>query len=285
MAATHSIRGGGDLELHVREWGKANGDSILFIHGWSASHMAWRYQYESELADEFRLVALDLRGHGMSEAPRDASSYREPRLWAEDIAAIIEALGLDRPILVGWSYGGYVIGDYLRTFGQSSIGGVNYVGGGVTFNQASFGTRLGPGFLNYVPGATKPDLPESIDAIRQFLREMVATPMSREDFERALAFNMVVPPEVRGALVQREIEADDLLREMTVPVLVTQGKKDRHVLPAMAEHILEVCPTATASWYEEVAHMPFLENPARFNAELAELARRQHAGHQRAATA
>jgi pimeloyl-ACP methyl ester carboxylesterase len=46
------------------------------------------------------------------------------------------------------------------------------------------------------------------------------------------------------------------------------------IKPAMAEHILEICPTATASWYEDVGHAPFLEEPARFNRELAELVHR-----------
>ena len=65
----HSVRGGGGLKLHVREWGKADGPPILFIHGWSQNHLCWVKQYDDGLADEFRLVAYDLRGHGMSDAP------------------------------------------------------------------------------------------------------------------------------------------------------------------------------------------------------------------------
>lgn len=273
MATTHSIQGGGNLDLHVREWGNADGIPILFIHGWSGSHLAWKYQYESTLADEFRLVALDLRGHGMSDAPLEVGHYADARLWADDIAAIIEALDLARPVLVGWSYGGYVISDYVRAYGQSAISGVNYVGAGVIFNEASFGTLLGPGFLDHVPGATHPDLPTNIEAIRQFAHDLVARPIPQDDLERVLAFSIVVPPQVRVAMLAREIDSDDVLKGMTIRVLVTQGRADRHVLPAMAEHILEVCPTATASWYDDVAHMPFMESPERFNAELAEFAR------------
>lgn len=273
MTKTHVIKGGNNLNLHVREWGKSDHTAILFIHGWSANHLAWKYQYESSLSEEFRLVALDLRGHGMSDAPLEAKHYSEGQLWADDITAIIETLNLSQPTLVGWSYGGYVISDYLSVYGQSAISGVNYVGGGVTFSESTFGTLLGPGFLNYVEGATQPDLPTNIEALRQFVRELVASPMSQEDLERILAFNMVVPPEVRAGLLKREIYSDDVLKDMTVPVLVTQGKEDQHCLPAMANHIMELCPTATASWYDGVAHMPFLESPKRFNTELAEFVR------------
>ena len=81
---------------------------------------------------------------------------------------------------------------------------------------------------------------------------------------------MVVPPEVRGALFSRELDADDVLSELSVPVLVTHGHDDTIVLPSMAEHVLDVCDTAEASWYDDVGHMPFLEDPVRFDRELAE---------------
>ena len=97
---THTVRGGSGLRLHVREWGKADGPPILFIHGLSQNHLCWAKQYESALADEFRLVACDLRGHGMSEAPLELEHYTDSQLWADDVAAIIEELALDRPVLV-----------------------------------------------------------------------------------------------------------------------------------------------------------------------------------------
>jgi pimeloyl-ACP methyl ester carboxylesterase len=65
-----------------------------------------------------------------------------------------------------------------------------------------------------------------------------------------------------------------VLRTLRVPLLVSQGRADTIVLPAMAEHILATCPTAEASWYDGVGHTPFLEQPERFNRELAALTRR-----------
>src|SRR5258708_17746600 len=117
----HSVQGGGGVQLHVREWGNASGPSILFIHGWSQNHLCWSKQYESELAQSYRLVALDIRGHGMSDAPREASPYQDPQLWADDIAAEIEQLSLERPILVGWFHGGFILCDYIRTYDQGDI--------------------------------------------------------------------------------------------------------------------------------------------------------------------
>ena len=96
--------------------------------GWSQHHLCWSKQFESGLADKFRLVAIDLRGHGQSEAPLDSESYTIGALWADDLNCVIKALKLDSPVLVGWSYAGLIISDYFRKYGDDAIAGVNFVG-------------------------------------------------------------------------------------------------------------------------------------------------------------
>ncbi len=270
----HAVRGGGGLRLHVREWGKADGPPILFIHGWSQNHLAWARQYDGPLASEFRLVAYDLRGHGMSEAPTEPGHYTDGKLWAEDVAAIIEELHLDRPVLVGWSYGGFVICDYVRAFGQERIAAINFVEGAVKLGEAAFGTLIGPGFLDNFVGATADDLPTNIAAIRSFVKACIVKPVPDDDLQTAMCWNITVPAAIRASLAAREIDGDHVLAALEVPLLVTQGRADTVVLPAMAEHVLDTCPTAEASWYEGTGHVPHLEDPERFNRELAELTRR-----------
>jgi non-heme chloroperoxidase len=273
----HTVRGGGGLQLHVREWGKADGPAILFIHGWSQSHLCWAEQYESALAKEFRLVAYDLRGHGMSEAPLEAEHYTDGALWADDIAAIIDELSLGRTVLAGWSYGSFVIGDYVRKYGQAQIAAINFVEGAVKLGETAFGTLIGPGFLNHFVDATADDLPTNIQAMRSFVRACIVKPVSDEELESAVCWNVVVPARIRANLAARQLDYDDVLRALEVPLLVTQGRADSVVLPAMAEHVLATCPTAEASWYDGVGHVPHLEEPERFNRELAELTRRVYA--------
>lgn len=270
----HTVQGGGGLRLHVREWGNADGPPILFIHGWSQNHLCWAKQYESALADEFRLVAYDLRGHGMSEAPLEAGHYTDGRLWADDVAAIVDQLQLERFVLVGWSYGSFVIADYVRAHGQERIAAINFVEGVVKLGEAAFGTFIGPGFLEHFVGATADDLPTNLQVMRSFVRTCLVKPVSADDFETAVCWNVVVPAQVRAHLAARALDDDDVLRVLEVPLLVTQGRSDTVVLPAMAEHILAVCPTAEPSWYDGVGHVPHLEEPERFNRELAELTRR-----------
>ena len=274
----HEVQGGGGLRLHVREWGQADGPPILFIHGWSQNHLCWAKQYESALADEFRLVAYDLRGHGMSDAPLEPEHYTDAKLWADDVAAIVDALRLEQPVLVGWSYGAFVICDYVRAYGQQRVAAINFVEGATKLGEAAFGTFIGAGFLDHFVDATADDLPTNIAAMRSFVNVCASKPLPADEFETALSWNIVVPARIRANLAARQIDCDDVLSTLEVPLLVTQGRADTVVLPAMAEHILEACPTAEASWYDGIGHMPHLQEPARFNRELAQLTRRIRAG-------
>ena len=273
----HTVQGGGGLRLHVREWGRSDGPPILLIHGISGSHLCWARQYQSGLADEFRLVAYDLRGHGMSEAPLEPEHYTDAKLWADDVAAIIDQLRLDRPVLVGWSYGGFIICDYLRAHGQDRITAIDFAGAVVTLGAAAFGTLIGPGFLDHFPDATADDLPTNIRGMRALVKGWPATPYPPEEVETLLASSMTVPARIRANLATREIDGDDVLRTLRVPLLVSHGRADAVVLPAMADHVLAICPTAEPSWYDGVGHTPFLEQPERLNRDLADLTRRTRA--------
>ena len=271
---THTIRGGGGVRLHVREWGPPDAPPVVLIHGLSQNHQCWAQQYDGPLADEFRLIAFDLRGHGMSEAPADAASYADGRLWADDLASVIDQLGADRPVLVGWSYGSIVIGDYLRAYGQGNVAALDFAAGAVRLGPTAFGSLIGRGFLDHFADLTADDLPTSILGVRGLVHAFAVDPLPADDVETMLCASMVVPAATRGHLGMRDLDYDDVLRSLHVPLLVSHGRADTIVLPAMAQHVLDVCPTAEASWYDEVGHVPFMERPERFNDELAALTRR-----------
>jgi pimeloyl-ACP methyl ester carboxylesterase len=264
----HTVTGGGGVQLHAREWGDPDGPAVVFVHGWSQCDLVWQAQVDSPLAARFRMVTFDLRGHGTSGRPPAPDAYTEGRWWADDLAAVLDQLAVDRPVLVGWSYGGFVIGDYLREHGEAALAGIDLVGAAVQLSPPTF-EHIGPGFLENAPAACLPDLGTNIAAIQRFLRRCTVRALPDELRDTALGWNMAVPPEVRGALIARRIDSDDVLRRLTIPVLVTHGRQDEIILPSMAEHVLAVCPPAVASWYDGVGHMPFVEDAGRFNRELA----------------
>jgi non-heme chloroperoxidase len=261
----HEVRGGGGVRLHVRETGNRSGRPVLFIHGLSVSGLAWHRQLRSDLARDLRLVTLDLRGHGDSERPADA--YGDSGLWAQDVAAVIESLELEQPILTGWSYGGVVICDYLSRYGEDRIGGVQLVGAVCRLGEPAM-PFLGPKFLAVIPGLFATDAEESVTALRSFGRLLTREPLAAEDSYLVLGTATAAPPRVRQGLFDRTVDHDTLLARLRRPVLITHGLEDEVVLPVMADHNASTIRHAQTSYYPGIGHAPFWEATARFNTEL-----------------
>lgn len=261
----YKVSGGGGVQLHVEEIGNPSGKAILFIHGFSQCRLCWQKQMKSDLAKDFRLAALDIRGHGLTEKPRDG--YSETRLWADDIQAVITSLELDRPVLVGWSYGGEIICDYLRHYGQEQIRGIHFVSAVSRLGKAAF-PFMSKEFLALAAGFGSSEVGESVAALQEFTRLCVFAELPPEDSYFFLGCSASVPPHVRAGLFGRNIENDDLLVEITKPVLLTHGEGDRIVLPTMAKYHASKIKHARASYYLNVGHMPFWENAERFNSEV-----------------
>jgi non-heme chloroperoxidase len=194
----HKITAGGGIQLHLVETGNSNGRPIVFIHGFSQCWRAWGRQLNSDLADDHRLVAMDMRGHGLSDKPREG--YSDSRLWADDVKAAITALRLDHPILCGWSYGPLLIFDYIRHYGEGDIGGVHMVGGISKLGSEEAASVITPELLNLLPGFFSTEVEESVRSLELLLRMCFAHKPSWEDLCLMLGYNVSVPPYVRQAL-------------------------------------------------------------------------------------
>ena len=263
------IRSGDGLILAGYESGNPQGPEILFIHGFSQCSLAWEKQFSSKvLTSEFRLVAFDIRGHGASEKPTDLSRYADDMLFADDVRCVMEAFNLKRPMLVGWSYAGRIVSDYVTAHGTKRIAGINYVCAR-TKNDAAYN---GPG-TELLRDMTSDDLATNINATRGFIRACYEKQPNSEDFETALAYNMVVPPGIRRAHLSRQASDGGILEKLDVPVLVTQGSEDKLVLKGLGEFTAAVVPGARLSMYEAIGHSPFVEDAPRFNRELSEFVR------------
>jgi len=263
---THRIAGGGGVQLHVVEAGNPGGRPILFIHGNSQSWLAWSRQLDSELARDHRLVALDLRGHGLSDKPRDA--YGDSRLWAEDVRAVIDALNLDRPVLCGWSYGPLVILDYLRHYGEDRIAGVHFVGGITKLGSDAAMSVITPEFLSLVPGLFATDAEESVRSLESFVRLFFVQQPSASDLYLMLGYIVSVPPHVRQALLSRALDNDDLLPRIRKPALITHGAKDAIVKLEVVDQHKAGFAHAQIHIMPNVGHAPFWEDSSAFNERL-----------------
>ena len=263
----HTITGGGGTRLHVVEAGNPTGPSILFVHGMSQSWLTWQRQLDSELARRYRLVAMDLRGHGASEAPRDG--YDDSRLWAADVDAVVGTLGLDRPVLCGWSYGPLVMLDYVRHYGEERVGGLHLVGAVTKLGSAAALAVLTPEFLECLPGLFSTDVAASVDGLRALLRLCFFRPPEPSELYTMLGFGVSVSPSVRHAMLTRVVDNDDLLPTITRPVLVTHGVADAIVRAEVVEQHRAAMPHAQVDVMRGAGHATFWDDAASFNRRLA----------------
>jgi non-heme chloroperoxidase len=263
---SHRIIGGGGIPLHVVETGTHTGRPILFIHGFSQCWLAWSRQLNSDLAEDHRLVAIDLRGHGLSDKPRDG--YDDSRLWGDDIDAAIRGLGLDHPVLSGWSYGPLVILDYIRHYGEQHIGGVHFVDGITRLGSEQAMSVLSPEFLGLVAGFFSTDTEASVRSLESLLRMCFAREPAAADLYLMLGYNLSVPPFVRQALLTRSFDNDDLLPRIRKPVLITHGAHDAIVKPAVVDQQAAVLPHAQIHLVPNAGHAPFWDDSSGFNARL-----------------
>ena len=261
-----SVKTPDGLTISAQDWGNPNGPEILFIHGFSQSHLSWIKQVtNNDLAKEFHMVTYDLRGHGNSDKPLEPERYKTSKYWGDEVQAVLDATGLKRPVLVGWSYGGRVMADYLTTHGTAKLAGLNYVDAGQKGDPSFFGPNL-----RNLPLMASENLAINISATRAFLHNCFSIQPSQEEYETMLAFNMMVPPKVRLGLSGRPL---DMLRGLRLPVLVTHGAEDKNSNLIAAEYTAKMIPGAKLSIYQGVGHSPFFEATPRFNAELTAFVR------------
>jgi pimeloyl-ACP methyl ester carboxylesterase len=267
VSETCTVTAPDGVGLAVQEWGNKSGPEILLIHGLAQSHLSFARQFASPLARDHRIVSFDLRGHGLSDKPLELVFYQDGRRWADDVRAVMAHVGLRRPVLVGWSLGGRVIRQYLIYHGDADLSGINIV---------SARPIEDPSVSGVVPLATDETaaspLEREIRSAIAFLRACYATPPVGDDFAMAVAFNMMLPSQVREAIRGWSTPAEDViaaLRAVKVPTLITHGRLDRLIMPAAAEMTAAHVPHARISWFENCGHSPFYEDAPRFNQEIA----------------
>jgi pimeloyl-ACP methyl ester carboxylesterase len=263
------ITGGGGVRLHVVEAGNPTGQPVVFIHGSSQCWLAWSRQMSSELADSYRLVAMDMRGHGLSDKPTDG--YGDSQLWADDVRAVLKALSLDHPILCGWSYGPLVILDYLRHYGETDIRGVNFVGGVTKLGSEAAMSVMTAEFLALVPGFFSADVEECVRSLGSLLHLCFAEDLSSEDRYRMLGYSVSVPPYVRQGLFSRALDNDDLLPRLRKPVLITHGTGDAIVKASVIDQQMKRIASARIQMMA-TGHACFWDDAAGYNRCLREFA-------------
>lgn len=268
----HYIPSSDGTRIAVEDTGPRDAPTFVLIHGWAQARLAWEAQ--APLAARYRLLGVDLRGHGQSDAPQDPAAYTDTRLWADDVRAVLDTLRPRAPILVGWSYGARVIGAYLATHGAGPVAGIALAGGLLALGTAREAWMAGPDS----PGMTRALYTEDdvvrAAATRAFVAACTHAPLDPAFTARLIAANDGVSALVRRSLFRADVDLRPVWAAFDRPALVVHGAQDTVIPAAVGEAAAATLPKADLQIYDACGHAPFLEHPARFNADLAALAAR-----------
>ncbi len=249
----------------MRAQGPEDGPGIILVHGILHSSLVWKYQYADPLLAGLRMISYDVRGHGVADKPAEARYY-EPDCFADELAAVIEASGIERPVLLGWSLGSRLIFNYFAKYGWDRIAGY-FITGARTKYDPQAATSSGHNAL--LLGCTH-DLEARITARREFVRACHELAPSPQDMVELTACAMMVPPDVLRHFIGRPLDEDGRLARLTMPIRVIHGARDAVCPLTAVARIPQVNPRAEMTIYEGVGHSPFFEAPARFNVDLAD---------------
>lgn len=256
------------IRLHYRDCGE--GKPLLFIPGLSATVDTWNYQV-LELADRYRCVCVDLRGHGDSDKPFSAYTYEE---MCSDVKSLIRQLDLTDVTLVGWSMGAGVALQYVLDFNDDS--------------RVSRLVMVGAATPRFRQSDTEPfgmddeTAAASLEGIRRALPETMAA-FSGVNFHRTdldatrqwfLSQWLKMPAYVGYRYFKTLLEVDlrHRLDEVEMPTLILHGRHDQVCDPRWAEYMAERIGGARLVWFEESGHALMVEEPDKLSAEIANFA-------------
>ncbi|WP_225731624.1 MULTISPECIES: alpha/beta fold hydrolase [unclassified Nocardia] len=247
--------------------GPAEARPLVLLHGWSANLRCWGGAAD-DLAARFRVIAVDLRGHGYSGAP--AAGYDDPKNWAADIAAVLAAEGITAgAVLLGWSYGGIVLSDYLTVYGSGAIAGVIYSGSMANIGRGVPGAATGPAMQAAIPAVFDEHAGPAVRAFSSFGNANTGPGADKGvEAQRMFGTSLATLPSVRKALFYRTVDNTETLRALDIPVLVLHGTADPVVPIENARYILEAAPYAHSSFWDGAQHGLFIEDRPRFVAEV-----------------
>ncbi|ABI90804.1 dienelactone hydrolase family protein [Burkholderia ambifaria AMMD] len=257
------------VRLSVQESGNPNGPPVIFIHGLLGSRLNWEAQAQSPELRKYRIITYDLRGHGLSDKPSGATPYHDGRRWADDLKAVIAGSHARKPVVVGWSLGGAVISNYLATYGDGNIAGAVYVDGVV---------ELAPGQIIDHPEVYRdmnsPDLKTHLDGERTFIGLCFNRRPDADTFSRLLANAALASWDMQKEIPTMTVFAAEALSKTRVPLLFIYGSRDALVdTPTTLARAKALNPRIQSKVYVDAGHAPFIEEPDRFNHDLAEFVR------------
>jgi non-heme chloroperoxidase len=246
------------VRLHYAAQGNGDGDPILFLHGWPDSWFSYSRLFRL-LPARYRAYAVDQRGFGDSERPRDGYAIEE---LASDVAAFLDAVGVERATIVGHSFGSFVA-RRVAVAHAARVARLVLIGSGVS--AANKVTRE--------VQAAIADLPDPVPEAfaREFQAGTAYVPLPDEFFNQIVRESLKLPAHLWREVFDRLLAFDDRdeLGKITAPTLLLWGDRDAIFPRKDQDGLLGAIPGARLKVYPETGHCPNWERPEEVAADLS----------------
>jgi pimeloyl-ACP methyl ester carboxylesterase len=259
------------LRLRVIDAGPEHGTPVVLVHGWGIHSYLWRRTIPELVAAGHRVHAIDLPGHGLSERPVGVGSYTIEAVTSH-LAAVLDALQLDRTAIIAQSMGGRVALELARIQAHR-------VSGLVLFASVGFGEV--PAMVSLVPHLPEVRGPLSTMLVQRWMvalgkafaygRRARVQQSDIDAYWAATQFPDFVPA-MRQALVDFDWRplTREVLAAIATPTLVIFGTRDRTVRPVNAALRVSALPHGRLHWVRDAGHVANEEAPDEVNPVVVE---------------
>lgn len=258
---------GDGVRLHYLE--KGAGRPLLLLPAWGASARWFSAQLDG-LSDRFRVIALDPRFHGESDRPDHGARVART---AEDVRELLDALGLDDVVLLGWSISVATVLGYFDLFGSHRIGAFVIVcGSPKPLSDESWDRGFADmnGALAFKAFA----MSDPVALANTNVPSYFVTPRSDQDLKWMIADTAALPPAASGVAFDCIMQDyRDVVPRLDRPALAIYSERDPIVPGANIEFWADALPSSRRELFRNSGHCPPIEEADRFNQVLAEFAR------------
>lgn len=254
------------VTLQYVEQGDPDGVPLVLLHGYSDSWNSYELLL-ARLPASVRAYALTQRGHG--DADRPLTGYG-PHHHAADVAAFLDAMGLDAAVVVGHSGGSYSAQQFAVDHPERTLGLV-LIGAFDTFRTADV----------YELQSVIDELTDPVDPgfVREFQESTISEPVPAAFVERVVAESRKLPARVWQTWLAEMVDAPVPIETGTIeaPTIILWGDQDAYCTPASQEALRAAIPGSRLVTYEGVGHCPHWERPEQATKEIVAFAQQQRA--------
>jgi non-heme chloroperoxidase len=243
---------------------EGDGRPVVLVHGWGMGARIWDLTLPALLDAGHEVVVFDHRCCGRSDKDFADTTTKAN---AADVVALVEATGVQSPVVVGWSFGAAVSAEAAAQLGDR-LGGLVLVGPPTPrYTQAEGFPHGGTAeIMDQTLTALRDTRPDFLHTLTQGVCHQEVSPVAIEWMWQM--FMETSPRADAGLRDLGVIDHRDVLPTIQAPALVVKGAHDAVVDPAIADVCADLLPNANLSEYADSGHAPFIEERERFNREL-----------------